>query len=149
MQQHQNFFNLSLLIESFILAGMGVYFIFIRAPLLPEDFSYIDTTATEITNSLPGLPIWLKKVFIVLGGYIFTTGLLICYIAISSGSERSIGLFITVFFSGLSSIGLMTAINFIIDSDFKVMVLLFTLPWIISLVAYFIPNKVLSANKIQ
>lgn len=148
MQPIKNFFNLSLLIEGFLLIGMGVYFIFIRPPLLPEDFSYINTTATEITNSLPGLPTWLQKVFIVLGGYISVTGLLICYIAITSGGKRSIGLLITIFFAGILSIGLMTVINFIIDSDFKLILLLFTIPWIISLVAYFIPNKVY-INKIE
>ena len=142
MRPNQNFFNLSLLIEGFILIGVGVYFVFLRPPLLPEDFSYINTSATEINNSLPGLPIWLKKVFVVLGGYIITTGLLICYIAITSGSKRSIGLFTMIFFAGLTSIGLMTVINFIIDSDFKLILLLFTIPWLISLFAYFIPSKI-------
>jgi hypothetical protein len=137
MNRIGNYFNLSLLLEGIILAGIGFYFIFLRPPLLPEDFNYINADVAEINHHLPGLFIWLKKVFAVLGGYIFATGLLISYLAVSSGKERTIALFIVIFFAGLSSIGIMTFINFIINSDFKWILLLFTLPWIISLILYF------------
>lgn len=51
--------------------GIGIYFIFLRPPLLPEDARYMDTTLAEIQAAAPGLVRWLQKVFWVLGGYIY------------------------------------------------------------------------------
>ena len=64
----------------FLLAGMGIYFVFLRPPLLPEDSKYIGLSLSTIQNNIPGLSVWLQKVFWVMGGYIFTTGLLIIYV---------------------------------------------------------------------
>ena len=70
-----------LTLGGFLLAGMGIYFVFFRPPLLPEDSNYIGVTSSAIQNSIPGVSIWLQKVFRVMGGYIFTTGLLTMYVA--------------------------------------------------------------------
>ena len=119
-----------------ILAGMGLYFIFIRPSLLPEDLSYMGTTLQNIKDNIPGLLNWLQKVFWVMGGYIFTTGLLIIFIASTSFRKRLNGAFSIVAITGISSIGSMTVINFMIGSDFKWVLLTFTLPWIIALILY-------------
>ncbi len=74
-----------------ILAGMGLYFIFIRPSLLPEDLSYMGTTLQNIKDNIPGLTNWLQKVFWVLGAYIFTTGLLIIFISLKSFRKRVSG----------------------------------------------------------
>ena len=76
MKQRQKYSKWALLVEGIILVGMGLYFIILRPPMLPEDFNYIHTNATTINDDLPGLLIWLKKVFIVLGGYIVASGML-------------------------------------------------------------------------
>ena len=119
-----------------LLVAMGIYFVFMRPALLPEDLLYMKTTSSIVQENIPQLSIWLQKVFWVIGGYIFTTGLLIIFIALTSFQKRLSGTFIVVALAGISSIGSMTVVNFIIGSDFKWLLLTFTLPWIIALILY-------------
>ena len=119
-----------------LLIAMGIYFILLRPALLPEDLHYMKTTLPVIDNSAPGLSAWLQKVFWVMGGYIFTTGLLIVFIALTSFRKRLSRAFSIVILAGISSIGSMVVVNFMIDSDFKWVLLTFTLPWIIALILY-------------
>ena len=125
-----------LALGGFLLAIMGIYFVFIRPSLLPEDLRYMKTTLSVIHDSAPGLSVWLQKVFYVLGGFIFTTGVLTIFIALTSFRKRLPGTSIIVAFAGITSIGLMTVVNFMIGSDFRWVLLIFTLPWIIALVLY-------------
>ena len=118
------------------LVAMGIYFVLLRPPLLPEDLRYMDYTLQTTKKNIPGLLNWLQKVFWVMGGYIFTTGLLITFIALTSFGKRLRGTFSIVAFAGISSIGSMTVVNFMIGSDFKWVLLTFTLPWIIALILY-------------
>ena len=113
---------------------MGTYFVLLRPPLLPEDLRYIGSTLQN--ENIAGLPNWLQKVFLVMGGYIFTTGLLIVFISFTSFRNRTPGSFITVALAGITSIGSMTVVNFIINSDFKWVLLIFALPWAIALMLY-------------
>ena len=91
-------------LAGFLLMGMGVYFIFLRPSLLPEDLRYMNI-------ALPNL----KE---------------------TSFHMRTRGVFTSVAIAGISSIGLMTGINFLIDSDFKWILLTFMLPWVIALTLY-------------
>ena len=125
-----------LAVGGLLLVAMGIYFVFMRPPLLPEDLRYVQTNLSVINNSTTGLSSWLQKVFWVMGSYIFTTGFLTIFIAITSFRKRAPEAFIIVAIAGISSIGSMTVVNFIIDSDFKWMLFAFTLPWIISLILY-------------
>ena len=126
-----------LAVGGLLLVGIGIYFVFIRPPLLPEDLRYMQTNLSVINNSVTGLSIWLQKVFWVMGSYIFTTGLLTIFIALTSFRKRASGAFIIVAIAGISSkIGSMTVVNFMIGSDFKWVLLTFTLPWIIALILY-------------
>ena len=125
-----------LLLGGFLLAGMGIYFIFLRPSLLPEDSKYIGLSLSAIHNNIPGLSVWLQKVFWVMGCYIFTTGMLTMYVARTSFRTRTKGAFIMVSIAGITSIGSMTIINFILHSDFKWVLLAFTLPWFIALILY-------------
>ena len=127
---------LFLTLGGFLLAGMGIYFIFLRPPLLPEDSKYIGLSLSAIENNIPGLSVWLQKVFWVMGAYIFTTGLLTIHIAQTSFRTRTPGAFIMVLIAGITSIGTMTIVNFILQSDFKWVLLAFTLPWFIALILY-------------
>lgn len=119
-----------------ILTAMGLYFIFLRPSLLPEDLGYMGSTLQNVKKNIPGLTNWLQKVFWVMGGYIFTTGLLTVFISFTSFRKRLPGAFSTVALAGISSIGSMTVVNFIIGSDFKWLLLTFTLPWVIALILY-------------
>ena len=116
-----------------ILIGLGLYFMFLRPPLLPEDFRYMGTSLEEIRSGFPGLFLWLPRVFFVLGGYMASTGLLTCYLAKTSFRTKAAGVAWIVAATGMTSIGLMAAVNFIIGSDFKWLLLLFTTPWALSL----------------
>ncbi len=125
-----------LALGGFILIGIALYFIFLRAPFLPEDARYMGTTSAEIQAAAPGLVRWLQKVFWVMGGYIFTAGLLTMYIVFSSFQARARGAFPVIALAWLSSIGWMTIVNFMINSDFKWVLLMFTLPWAAALILY-------------
>ncbi len=116
-----------------ILMGMGLYFGFLRPPLLPEDLRYMGASLTQVQTALPGLELWLARVFRVLGGYMFATGLLTVYIAAAGFRTGRLGMVAVVLVSGLSSIGWMAITNFVIDSDFKWLLLTFTLPWLVAL----------------
>jgi hypothetical protein len=119
-----------------LLVAMGCYFIFLRPPLLPEDIHYMKTSLSDIERSVPTLTDWLQNVFWVMGSYIFTAGLLAIFISQTSFRKREPGVFFIVALAGLSSIGSMTIVNFMIDSDFKWVLLTFTIPWILALVLY-------------
>ncbi len=119
--------------SGFILMGLGLYFVFIRSPLLPEDPRFMGTSIGQIQLLIPGLLIWLRRVFWVMGGFMFTTGLLITYIAFSAFQQLARGARAVVALTGLTSIGGMAIINFMVNSDFKWLLLVFNLPWIVSL----------------
>ena len=119
-----------------LLIAMGIYFVLLRPPLLPEDLRYMGSTLQNEKENIPGLLNWLPKVFWVMGGYIFTTGLLIIFIALTSFRNRLRGAFSIVALAAISSIGLMTVVNFMIGSDFKWVLLIFILSWIIALILY-------------
>ncbi|MEO6541310.1 MAG: hypothetical protein ABIN74_09980 [Ferruginibacter sp.] len=119
-----------------LLVAMGIYFILMRTALLPEDLRYMKTTLPVIHDAIPGLSAWLQKVFWVMGGYIFTTGLLTIFIAFTLFRNRLHGVFSMITLAGISSIGSMTVVNFVIGSDFKWLLLIFTLPWVIALILY-------------
>ena len=119
-----------------LLIAMGIYFIFLRPPLLAEDLQYMNTNLSIVQNNISNLPGWLQKVFFVMGSYIFTTGLLIIYIAQTSFRTRTHAAFIIVVLAGITSIGSMTIINFMLQSDFKWVLLSFTFPWSFALILY-------------
>jgi hypothetical protein len=118
------------------LLGIGGYFLLLRPPLLPEDARYMGTTLPALQAAVPGLLRWLQKVFWVMGGYMVATGLLTLHVAFSSFRSRQPGAFPVVALAGLCSIGWMTAVNFLLDSDFKWLLLVLTLPWIAALLLY-------------
>jgi hypothetical protein len=126
----------ALTLSGVLLMAMGIYFTFLRPPLLPEDYAYIGSPFSTINDTVPGLSAWLKKVFLVIGGYVFSTGLLVAFIANTTFKNRMKGAFSIVAIAGLTSIGLMTYVNFIIHSNFKWMLLAFTLPWLAALFFY-------------
>ncbi|WP_018343968.1 hypothetical protein [Cytophaga aurantiaca] len=128
--------TLILAIGGLQLIVMGLYFVFMRPALLPEDFNYMGSTRQNIEHIIPGLLNWTQKVFWVMGGYIFTTGTLIVFISFTSFQDRIKGVFIILLFAGISSIGLMTVVNFLIGSDFKWLLMIFTLTWAIALTLY-------------
>lgn len=98
-----------------ILMGIGLYFIFFRPSLLPEDlqFMQIDTTIFE---RIPLLKDWLGNVFTVLGGFALTTGFLKIIFATKFSTKS---LILPIFVAWLSSDALMAVVNFKIHSNFR------------------------------
>ena len=128
--------SFSLALEELILAVMGIYFVFLRSPLLPEDVRYIGLPLSILNSQGAGISKWLTKVFIVMGGYIFSTGILLINVAYTSFKNRIPSSFLLVCIVGLTSIVSMTIINFIINSDFKWILLAFNVPWFLALGFY-------------
>jgi len=108
-----------------ILIGIGLYFVLLRPALLPEDTRYIGRSLEEIRVAVPGLLDWLEKVFWIMGGYILTSGLLTLYVALTSFRTRAKGVSGIVALTGLASVGWMSVVNLVIDSDFKWLLLAF------------------------
>ena len=110
----------------------------VRIELLEQrgDRRFMGTTLEEIRGLVPGLLLWLPHVFWVMGGYMVSTGLLTCYLARTSFRSRTAGAAWVAGLSGMTSIGLMAAVNFLIDSDFKWLLLAFAAPWLVALWLY-------------
>ncbi len=121
---------------SLVLVGIGLYFALWRPDLLPEDARYMHASVSEIQRTLPGLSNWLDKVFWVLGGTLMTAGLLSFYVAATAFRQRSRGAWGIAAIAGLTSIGLMSTINFVIDSDFKWVLFLVAGLWVLALALY-------------
>jgi hypothetical protein len=112
------------------LVGLGVYFIAVRPVLLPEDIRFIGAASTALDSGAPGLHAWLRHVFIVLGGFMLGSGALtLGAIARLDAPRTRLALAIT----GLSTVGLMSAVNFRIGSDFRWLLLLPALLWLCAL----------------
>lgn len=121
-----------------ILIGMGLYFVLLRPALLPEDTRYIGTSLDEIRILIPGLLDWLEKVFWVMGGHILATGLLTLYVALTSFRTRARGVSGLVTLAGLTSVVWTAFANFVIDSDFKWILLAFAVLWGFALVLFWL-----------
>lgn len=114
-------------------AGLGLYFILVRAPLLPEDLRYLGVTLAEVETLTPPLLPWLRHVFTVMGGFMVATGVLTAFIA--ARLLQAPGMSAALALAGASSVMLMSAVNFAIDSDYKWLMLLPALLWITGIAA--------------
>jgi hypothetical protein len=126
----------ALVLLGIILVGIGIYFVVMRPPLLPEDQRYIGTTLPQIRAAVPGLENWLQKVFWVMGGYVSATGVLLVYLAATGFRRREGGAFGAALVAGAISVGLMAVVNFIIASDFRWVLLGLACLWLLSLVLH-------------
>lgn len=126
----------ALMVGGLALIGVGGYFLFLRPPLLPEDARYIGMSLPEVAAAVPGLRKWLPKVFMVLGGYIASVGILTCYVAGTGLRARAPGALAAASLSGAMSIGIMVAMNFAIQSDFRWVLFLLIVPWISAVFLY-------------
>ena len=116
------------------LIGLGLYFMFLRPPLLPEDLRYMRTSAGEIQSAIPGLQHWVHRVFTVMGGFMTGAGVLTILAATNAYAVRVKWTWIALALAGLFMVGTMSLTNFQLDSDFKWLLLIPSLLWIIGLV---------------
>jgi hypothetical protein len=118
------------------LIGMGVYFILLRPPLLPEDVRYMGLSAGQLDAVRAPLEEWLTHVFRVMGGYIVATGVLTITVAATSFRARYWIAAIGALTAGFASIGWMAIVNFQINSDFKWVLFCIALLWAFSLALF-------------
>lgn len=112
-----------------LLVGVGISFLFLRPPLLPEDIRYMSLTPAELQSAEPRLTSWLTHVFRVMGGYVAATGVLALTLATTSFRDHRAAAAIGAGIAGGFSIGLMAAVNFMIHSEFKWILLGMALVW--------------------
>lgn len=123
-----------LALSGLVLVGMGAYFGLARPALLPEDARYMGTTESAVRSAAPNLAKWLKHVFWVMGGYIASTGVLVVYVAATAVRAGALGALAVLTVVWATSIGLMTLVNVLIDSDFKRPLAVLALIWATGLV---------------
>ena len=118
------------------LVALGLYFIVLRPPLLPEDPRFMGTSLEQIRVAVPGLEGWLKKVFVVMGGFMAGAGVLTVFVATVAMPPRLKGASLALGISGVLTVVLMSATNFALQSDFRWLLLAPALVWLLGLVIH-------------
>jgi hypothetical protein len=117
------------------MVGLGLYFIFVRPPLLPEDPRFMGATLQQIQQSVPGMAGWLRMVFTVMGGFMISAGVLTLQAAWRLAGDASRSTLVGLALAGMAGVGLMSAVNFALHSDFRWLLLVPPLLWLAGLVA--------------
>ena len=120
----------------FWLVAIGVYFIFLRPALLPEDPRFMGSSIEIIRNATPGLERWLNLVFTVMGGFMVAAGVMTVLIARSLLVTRSFTTLLFLILAGAFSVALMSAVNFRLNSDFRWLLLVPALLWFAGVLFY-------------
>lgn len=105
----------------------------LRPTLLPEDVRYIGGRLSDVRAAVPRFDHWLHRVFIVTGGFMAGAGILTIFVSLNSATARRRWRWPVLAVVGLLTVGLMTTVNFEIDSDFKLLLLVPTVLWILAL----------------
>ena len=120
----------------FWLVALGAYFLFLRPALLPEDPRYIGSSLEAIRLAVPGLERWLRHVFNVMGGFMIATGAMTTLAACHLPARRELTTFSALLLTGAVSVGLMSVTNFLLDSNFRWLLVLPGLLWLAGLLCY-------------
>ncbi len=122
------------------LIALGLYFLFLRPALLPEDPAFIGSSLETIRTAIPGLERWLGNVFNVMGGFMIAVGAVTMFLAWRYLARREPGTFATLLVAGSASVALMSATNFLLHSNFRWLLLLPALLWLAGLLCYWREN---------
>lgn len=101
------------------LIALGAYFLFLRPPFLPEDTRFIGASVDLMQVQSSQLARWLSLVFDVLGGFIASNGALTFFIGWRIVPGKLRGTLPAVAFSVFTGMGLMSVVNFVLSSDFR------------------------------
>ena len=118
------------------LIALGLYFIVLRPPLLPEDPRFMGMTLEQLRLAAPGLESWLQKVFTVMGGFMAGAGVLTVLMASVAMPARLKGTSWALGLAGALTVALMSATNFALQSDFRWLLLVPAIVWTIGLVLF-------------
>ena len=123
------------------LVGLGLYFIFLRPPLLPEDVRYIGSNLQALQAAAPHLADWLGKVLTVMGGFMAGTGMLIAFFAWTVMATRPRWTTLVLVFVGAFTLVLMSAVNFALHSDFSWLLVVPPVVWAGAVVTYAVGER--------
>ena len=129
------------------LIALGAYFALLRPPLLPEDARFMGTTVGVIKSELPEMATWLRHVFTVMGGFMFAVGALTIALATSRAPARPMGTGAVLLAAGLATVVTMSWINFVIDSQFKWLLLAPAVVWCAGIAAYLFEGRMRHASQ--
>ena len=115
---------------------LGLYFILLRPPLLPEDAAYMGLPAAQIRIAVPALESWLRHVFTVMGGFMTSTGVLTVFFATRVMPIQTRGASWAIALAGASSVALMSATNFALSSAFRWVLLAPAVLWFAGIIMY-------------
>lgn len=118
------------------LVALGVYFLLLRPALLPEDPRFMGASLETLRSAAPGLERWLNLVLNVMGGFMIAAGSLTTLVASRYVAFRAAGTLTAMVVAGAASVGLMSATNFMLHSDFRWLLLVPALLWLIGVVCY-------------
>ena len=90
------------------LVALGMYLLFLRPALLPEDPRYIGSLLETIRSAVPGLERWLGHVFNVMGGFMVATGAITMLVACRLLARRERGTLTAMSVAGAASVALMS-----------------------------------------
>lgn len=129
------------------LVGLGCYFILIRSPLLPEDLRYAGADVVVLQAAAPRIGAWLALVFTVMGGFIAAAGVLVVYIGWAVLPRRPKGAVPALLIAGLLSVGLMSAVNFALNSDFRWLLAVPPAVWLVAILLHVRLNRCSESTK--
>ena len=111
---------------------LGLYFILIRPSFLPEDLRASGTTLEAVRSAAPGIEAWLNLVFAVLGGQMAASGVLLTATAwrVFKGHHPAPVEVAACIVAGLLSVTLMSAVNFVLGSDFRWLLIAPVILWL-------------------
>lgn len=118
------------------LVVIGIYFIFLRPALLPEDPRFMGSSFETIRAATPGLERWLNLVFNVMGGFMVAAGAMTMLVARNMVAMRIPETLLVLAVAGASSVALMSATNFRLHSDFRWLLLMPAFLWFAGLLFY-------------
>jgi hypothetical protein len=91
--------------------------------------------SVDVQTAVPGLERWLRRVFVVMGGFMMGAGVLTTFVTMSAPSVRAKWIRIALAFAGLFTVGTMSLTNFQLDSDHKWLLLMPSVLWVLGLVS--------------
>ena len=118
------------------LVALGAYFLFLRPAVLPEDLRYIGSSLETMRSAAPGLERWLGHVFDVMGGFMVATGAMTVLAAWRLRARPGRASLAALSLAGAAGVALMSATNFALGSDFRWLLLLPALLWVLGLACH-------------
>ena len=124
------------------LVALGVYFVLLRPALLPEDPCYIGLSLEALRSAALGLERWLGQVFNVMGGFMIAAGVMTALVAWRLAARRERGTLVALAVAGAIGVAMRSATSFLLQSDFRWLLLAPVALWLFGLVCYWLEGRV-------